>query len=170
METTYHANQATAQGHNGHATRDALHQDIFDRREGEAQVRRQQFENSEAHEAGRHGHDGYPTSLQAKVDVGGADDGTNQQASRHATRREAAPGRHGRRSHGCIRTAIYPNESNQLWRDMKEQRDSYSQKLAWRWFVDEGWIEADDGPHSCRSTADRRGQLLSHPMFRSFDS
>lgn len=62
-------------------------------------MRGQELEDAIAHQAGRHRHDGHPSRLQAKVDIGGTDDGAHSQTGGHASDREAAPGRY-RRSHG----------------------------------------------------------------------
>ena len=40
----------------------------------------QEPEDAEAHEAGRHGHDGHPSGLEAKVDISGTYDGANSEA------------------------------------------------------------------------------------------
>lgn len=60
---------------------------------------RQELEDAKAHQTGGHGHDGHPSRLQAKVDIGSTDDGAHGQPDRHASDREAAPGGN-RRSHG----------------------------------------------------------------------
>lgn len=60
---TYNSNETTSKRHDGHAARDALQQDILDRREGEPQVRSEQLEDAEPHEARGHGHDGHPPRL-----------------------------------------------------------------------------------------------------------
>lgn len=90
-ESTDDADEAAAKRHDGHAASNALQEDVLDGREREAEVRRKQLEDAEAHEAGGHGHDGHPARLQAKVHVGEADDGADGQPGEDGPDGEAAP-------------------------------------------------------------------------------
>lgn len=69
-------------------------------------MRREQLEDGETHEAGRHGHDGHPSCLEAEIDVGGTDDSADCQACHDAPNREAASWRcwrrHGRKRVGDL--------------------------------------------------------------------
>lgn len=101
----YDTDEAAAKRHDGHASGNALHQHIFNRRERELQVRLQQLEDGIAHQAGRHRHDGHPARLEAEVHVGTAYHGADAQASSDTAHGEAvALGRW--RGHGFIASAV----------------------------------------------------------------
>lgn len=57
---------------------------------------REELEDGKAHQTGRHGHDGHPSRLQAKVDIRSADDRAYGQAGDDAPDREAPTGRRRR--------------------------------------------------------------------------
>lgn len=86
----YDTDKAATKRHDGHAARNALHQHILNRGEGELQVRLQQLEDGKAHQACRHRHDGHPARLEAEVHVGRAYHGANAKAGRDTAHGEAA--------------------------------------------------------------------------------
>ena len=59
----------------------------------------EEFENSKAHETGRHRHDGNPSRLQSKIDIGSADNCADTETSCDSPDREAATGGQRGRSH-----------------------------------------------------------------------
>lgn len=119
MSLPYNTNEATAEGHDGHAPRHCLDEDVLHRRERKPDVLGDHAEQAKAHEAGRQRHGAHPnwvlarctwralcvrwaslpSSLQTKVHVGEADDEAHQQADEDPAQRKAAPGDAPRQVH-----------------------------------------------------------------------